>query len=408
MGTLLDTYKLVDVPMNKKVPTWHNRRTGEAALGRRLDKFLIHEDLLCNLPLYRQWVGTGGLFNHLPILLQVSGPTKKPRSPFKFFSGYLQEPEIINLVTDFWRSQPPLRAQRMATDFCERLYTLRRRTEEWSKRKKLRDDQHLTDIELQIAQLTDERGLGFISEDSKVLRNNLEKQKSKLLLDKEEQWRLKSRATWLQAGDGNTKFFHNFANGRKASNTIWQLPCEPDGWASSHQQLARLGTLHFKSQFTAPTVTNLPDIINLAGHFPRFVEPDAVEDLIQLVTVEELEATLKWFKIDKSPGPDGWPVEFYLAFLELLGKDLLAIIEESRINGHIHPPMNFTYIALIPKSDSPTSFNDFRPISLCNCLYKIISKIIANYIKPILSNHISQEKFAFLDHRHIQDAIGTA
>lgn len=46
-------------------------------------------------------------------------------------------------------------------------------------------------------------------------------------------------------------------------------------------------------------------------------------------------------------------------------------------------------------------------MSLCNCLYKIISKITANRIKPILSNHISQEKFSFLHHWHIQDAIGS-
>lgn len=161
------------------------------------------------------------------------------------------------------------------------------------------------EIELQIAQLMDEPGLGFQSKDSKLLLNNLEKQKIKLLQDKEEQWRLKSRAIWLQAGDSNTKFFHNLANGRKASNTIWQLPSEPEGWATMHQQLARLGISHFKRQFTALTAINLPEIINLAGHFPRFVDPEAVEDLIQPVTMEELEGTLKWFKKDKSPGPNG-------------------------------------------------------------------------------------------------------
>lgn len=58
---LLDSHKLVDVPMNKKVPTWHNTRMGEAALGRRLDRFLIHEYLIHKLPLYIQWVGMGGL-----------------------------------------------------------------------------------------------------------------------------------------------------------------------------------------------------------------------------------------------------------------------------------------------------------------------------------------------------------
>eukprot|EP00253_Pinus_taeda_P034809 PITA_34809 len=67
-----------------------------------------------------------------------------------------------------------------------------------------------------------------------------------------------------------------------------------------------------------------------------------------------------------------------------------------------------TFIALIPKTDGPSSFDDFRPISLCNCLYKIIAKIIANRLKPILSQHISSEQFAFLHHRQIHEAIASA
>lgn len=265
----------------------------------------------------------------------------------------------------------------------------------------------LIDTEAQIAHLTDEKGTGYLSEASKSLLNQLIGTKSRILQEKEELWRLKSRAIWLKAGDSNTKYFHNLANGRKASNTIWKLPCELDGWATTYQQLSKFGVSHFKRQFTAPNDINLPDIINLAGHFPSFVGQEDVEDLIQLVTKQELESTLKWFKKDKSPGPDGWPVEFYLAFYDLLGEDLLEVIEESRITGHIHPPMNYTFISLIPKTDDPTSYNDFCPISLCNCLYKIISKIIANRIKPILSSHISTEQFAFLQNRHIQEAIGT-
>eukprot|EP00253_Pinus_taeda_P023181 PITA_23181 len=408
MSVLLEACNFVDVPMNKKLPTWHNRRTGEAALCRRLDHFLIHEDLIRHIPLYRQWVGTGGSSDHLPIFLQITGPTKKPCAPFKFFAGHLKDPDFINMVTEYWSAQPPLRDQRMAVDFCLRLNELKTLTKDWAKRKKLKEDLQLVDIEAKIAQLTDDRGLGFLTKETKTLLVGLENQKKKKLLEQEKIWRLKSRATWLQAGDGNTKFFHNYANGRKATNTIWQMPGEPEGWASTHPQLSRMGITHFKRQFTAPSVINLSDIINLAGHFPRFVDQEEARDLNQPVTMEELEGTLKWFKRDKSPGLDGLPVEFYLAFLDLLGGDLLAVIEESRTSGHIHPPINFTYLALIPKTDSPSSFNDFRPISLCNCLYEIISKIIANRIKPILSKHISQEQFAFLHHRHIQHAIGTA
>lgn len=89
-------------------------------------------------------------------------------------------------------------------------------------------------------------------------------------------------------------------------------------------------------------------------------------------------------------------MEFFIAFFDIIRPDLLGVVEESQTLGRIYAPINSTFIALIPKSDSPVSFNDFRPISLCNCLYKIIAKIIANSIKPILSEHISQEQFAFL------------
>lgn len=88
----------------------------------------------------------------------------------------------------------------------------------------------------------------------------------------------------------------------------------------------------------------------------------------------ELEYTLKWFKKDKSPGPDGWFVEFYTAFFEILGEDLLKVIEECRILGRMYEAFNSTFIALIPKSNNPNSFNDFRPISLGNGIYKIITK----------------------------------
>lgn len=122
----------------------------------------------------------------------------------------------------------------------------------------------------------------------------------------------------------------------------------------------------------------------------------------------ELEATLKWFKKYKSPRPDGWPVEFYTAFFELLGEYLLKVIEDCRIIGLMYEAFNTTFIALIPKSDNPGSFKDFCPISLCSCIYKIIAKIIANCLHPILSSHISSEQFSFLQDHQIHEVVGMA
>lgn len=146
----------------------------------------------------------------------------------------------------------------------------------------------------------------------------------------------------------------------------------------------------------------------MASLFPQYVGEEEANELIAPITLEELEGVLKWFKKDKSLGPDGWPIEFYLTFSDFMAVDLLQVIEECRSSGWIYNAINTTFIALIPKNDSPSSFDEFRPISLCNCLYKIISKIIANHIRPILSWFILPKQFPFLEDRQIHEAIGSA
>jgi hypothetical protein len=135
------------------------------------------------------------------------------------------------------------------------------------------------------------------------------------------------------------------------------------------------------------------------------VEEDA---LFKPVTLLELKAVLENFKKERSPGPDGWTSEFFIFFFDLVGADLLEMVEDSRKKGKICGGLNSTFLALIPKVNNPASFDDYRPISLCNLIYKVISKILANRIKPILARCLSAEQLGFLKGRRIQDAIGAA
>lgn len=80
MVQLLEHHHLIDIPMNKMQPAWHNRRTLDVALVRQLDRFLIREHLVRALSNYRQWVGSGGISDHSPIFLELSGPFSKPRA----------------------------------------------------------------------------------------------------------------------------------------------------------------------------------------------------------------------------------------------------------------------------------------------------------------------------------------
>ena len=141
----------------------------------------------------------------------------------------------------------------------------------------------------------------------------------------------------------------------------------------------------FKNLFRAQRESWIVEIINIAQLFLRFVEEENNDNLMAEIRAEELLAISHSFQKDKSPKPDGWPIKIYLGLYELIGDYLLKVVEESQKEGFTHAPFNSTFISLIPKSHHPRRFEDIKPISLCNCLYNIISKIIARRLKGILS-----------------------
>ena len=61
-------------------------------------------------------------------------------------------------------------------------------------------------------------------------------------------------------------------------------------------------------------------------------------ELIKEVSEEEIKETLLSFQKDKCPGPNGWKIEFFLAGYDIIGPDLLQLVEETRINGVLHLP----------------------------------------------------------------------
>ena len=131
------------------------------------------------------------------------------------------------------------------------------------------------------------------------------------------------------------------------------------------EALKELGLRHFSHIFRDDKQTCILAQLKVVMLYPSMLSFEDACGFIESVSLIEIEGALRSFKKDKSPGPNGWPVEFFLHFFDLVGRDLLKAVESSRISGRITPSLNSTFLALIPKKDKPTNFAKFKPISLC-------------------------------------------
>lgn len=107
----------------------------------------------------------------------------------------------------------------------------------------------------------------------------------------------------------------------------------------------------------------------------------------------------------KAPGPDGLQGFFYRKYWHIVGPSVISMVECFFVDGCLHPELNRTYIVLIPKRKSPINIKEYRPISLCNFALKIITKFLANRLRPFLDRIISPCQHAFVPNRSIFDAI---
>jgi hypothetical protein len=130
-----------------------------------------------------------------------------------------------------------------------------------------------------------------------------------------------------------------------------------------------------------------------------------MNNFLSLFTAEEVKKDLFSIGDLKAPGPDGLHVVFYKRFWPMVEEDLVAAVLQSLNSGKIPEGWNDTVIVLIPKNDDPKKVTKYRPISLCNVIYKVISKLLATRLKGVLPEIIGEQQSAFVPGRIITDNI---
>ena len=221
------------------------------------------------------------------------------------------------------------------------------------------------------------------------------------LLDKESlMWQQRARALHLKCGDQNTRFFHNKASQRFQCNRIVGVLDDSNSWCTDTKQVVDIIVGVYSRLFTS-------EIPSIAQGILEVIQPIVTEEmntnLTRDFTKQEVDLALKEMAPLKAPGPDDMPPLFFQSFWPLIGDDVSKAVLDCLQSCYIPKEFNYTYVTLIPKVKNLVKIAEFRPISLCNVIYKLISKVLANRLKPILPSIVSENQSAFQAGRVITD-----
>jgi hypothetical protein len=218
-------------------------------------------------------------------------------------------------------------------------------------------------------------------------------------------WKQKSRVQWLREGERNTKLFHRTVIQRRDSKKITDLISYDGDMVHSHGDMENTLISHFQNLLTEPWADRQEAINKVTRHVPSLVTPEQNVGLLRPITIEEVDQALQETPKDKAPGRDGFTSDFFHHCWLLIRTEVWEIIEDSRASGQILQALNATFITLIPKEGQANHPKQFRPIALCNVIYKLLTKVIARRLKPILPTIISPEQSGYVEGRQILDSI---
>ncbi|KAL0329540.1 UNVERIFIED_CONTAM: hypothetical protein Sradi_4940700 [Sesamum radiatum] len=123
---------------------------------------------------------------------------------------------------------------------------------------------------------------------------------------------------------------------------------------------------------------------------------ELASDLCRAVTPVDVKLAVFQINDNKAPGPNGCTSCFFKKAWNIMGDLICRAITDFFRSGWMLRQLNHTIIALVPKFMHSHSVADYRPISCCNVIYKVITKIIADCLSPALEHLIDSSQAAFV------------
>ncbi|XP_021728369.1 uncharacterized protein LOC110695446 [Chenopodium quinoa] len=216
-------------------------------------------------------------------------------------------------------------------------------------------------------------------------------------------WQQRAKVKWDSLGDSHSRLLFSSVQSRKRKNRIFGLRDSAGCWHSDQDQIASITLDFYKDLYSVSDCSSshdsewwdslqLPSLSTVQQAF-----------LMRPFTSEDIKNAI--FSIDdsKSPGPDGFPSAFFKSSWHIVGPSVIAAVQHFFAHGYMLKDWNRTFLALLPKVDHPEFISQFRPIGLCNVIYKCVAKCLTARLRLVLPSLVADFQNAFVPSRLLSD-----
>lgn len=197
--------------------------------------------------------------------------------------------------------------------------------------------------------------------------------------------RQRSKIDWIHLGDGNNRFFHDQVKAKQNQTEMTSI-CHEDGTILYNQDDIGMEILGFYGNLIGKANEDLIGIDLVAMKGGPQLTNDQRSMLVRPISEHEILQALKDIGDLKAPGVNGFGDKFFKVSWHIIKQDVIAVVIEFFNHNRIYHAINSTLVSLIPKGDAGKNVKDFRPISYCTTIYKIISKILTSRVMNSIIN----------------------
>lgn len=272
---------------------------------------------------------------------------------------------------------------------------------EYCRDKRAKQDELLVSLRQEYTELLDERDSSL---DSSVPEERLEYLKTEITNLESKRMEgaiIRSRIKYREEGEKCSKYFIDLEKQNAVNKTIDSLRSADGEILTEPEAILKEQVAFYTELYTDEGVDATAQDI-LLNNLDKKLPDGYINKCEGLLSLEEATKAIKAFKNNKSPGHDGLSAEFYKTFWDILGPDFIAVSNEAFVKGNLTVSQRRGMIVLIFKKGDKLNLKNWRPISLLNIDYKIITKCLANRLRQVLHSIISPDQTCSVPGRSIE------